>query len=52
MGSGRAWIRSSVAEGRDTLLAVEDLRVEFWTSRGTIYAVNVNSFDIEPGDTL
>ena len=31
---------------------MEDLRVEFWTERGTIYAVNGVSFDIAKGETL
>jgi oligopeptide/dipeptide ABC transporter ATP-binding protein len=41
-----------VSDPRGALLEVEDLKVEFWTERGTIYAVNGISFSIAPGDTL
>jgi len=34
------------------LLAVDGLRVQFWTARGTIHAVNGISFDIAEGETL
>jgi oligopeptide/dipeptide ABC transporter ATP-binding protein len=39
-------------DDRGRLLSVEDLRVEFWTQRGTIHAVNGITFDISPGETL
>jgi oligopeptide transport system ATP-binding protein len=35
-----------------SLLTVEDLRVEFWTQRGTVFAVNGVSFEIGAGETL
>jgi oligopeptide/dipeptide ABC transporter ATP-binding protein len=36
----------------EALLAVDDLRVEFATDRGTIHAVNGVSFEIREGETL
>jgi oligopeptide/dipeptide ABC transporter ATP-binding protein len=39
-------------DDRGRLLSVEDLRVEFWTQRGTIHAVNGITFDIGPGEAL
>jgi len=36
----------------DTLLEVEDLRVEFRTDEGTVQAVNGVSFSLRPGETL
>jgi len=34
------------------LLEVEDLRVHFWTRRGTVHAVNGITFSVAPGETL
>ena len=42
----------SCAAVSEPLLAVEGLQVRFWTERGTIYAVNGISFDVDRGGTL
>jgi oligopeptide transport system ATP-binding protein len=36
----------------EPLLAVDDLRVHFWTGGGTVHAINGISFEIGPGETL
>ena len=36
----------------EPLLAVQDLKVRFYTRRSTIHAVNGISFDLSPGETL
>jgi oligopeptide transport system ATP-binding protein len=42
-----------VSERADSpILEVDELRVEFWTARGTIYAVNGVSFKVAPGEMM
>ena len=43
---------SRVPTAGSPILEVDGLRVEFWTSRGTIYAVNDISFKVAPGEMM
>jgi len=45
-------LNASQTSRETPLLAVDDLRVQFWTGSGLVYAVNGISFEVTAGETL